>query len=720
MPIRLSGLNSGLDTETIISALVSAKSMKVQSVKKQQTTLSWKQDAWKALNTKILNLYDNFVSKMRLSSNYAKKATTTSNDNAVKVITGANAVNGVQSLRIDQLAKTAYLTGGKVTSSTGVELTTASKISDLQGAESCNGTISLSIGDNRTDITINNETKISDVLSQLQSAGLNATFDAKNNRFFVSAKNSGEASDFSITASDAGGADILNAMGLSLSLDDDAAALKEYTTFANAFVNGDPDATAQNLRSLVDEEVGKRTASYAAKYTSANAAIDAANKTIDELEEKYAENGGASYLKTVEAYTTLIEDLTDEISEKTNQIEGLNRDIQATSSGAAKGELIAQRDALQAEVDAANEQLDTYNAEKADAQSLANAEKSLTDAQNTLDEVAANVDITVDDEGNVSATAKDSLNTKVSDEYYQKAAYASQVMEQYQNGTLKTGGATKIAGQDAVIYLNGAEFKNDTNTFEINGLTYTALAETNGAEVTITTQDDTDGIYDMIKDFFKEYNALINEMDKLYNAESASDYEPLTSEEKEAMSESEIEEWETKIKDALLRRDTTLNTVASAMKSVMSAGVEVNGKQMYLSSFGIATLGYFNAADNEKYAYHIDGDPDDNKTAGNSDVLKSMIANDPETVTSFFVGLSRNLYSTMTTLMKSTTYSSAYTVYDDKKMATEYSDYTTKIKELEEKLTDYEDKYYEKFAAMETALAKLSSKQNAIAGLFSS
>ena len=38
-------------------------------------------------------------------------------------------------------------------------------------------------------------------------------------------------------------------------------------------------------------------------------------------------------------------------------------------------------------------------------------------------------------------------------------------------------------------------------------------------EVTLTTRQDTDGIYNMIKNFFKEYNSLINEMDKLYNAE---------------------------------------------------------------------------------------------------------------------------------------------------------------------------------------------------------
>ena len=51
------------------------------------------------------------------------------------------------------------------------------------------------------------------------------------------------------------------------------------------------------------------------------------------------------------------------------------------------------------------------------------------------------------------------------------------------------------------------------------------------------------------------------------------------------------------------------------------------------------------------------------------------------------------------------------------KMKSDYSDYTTKIKELEEKLADYEDKWYAKFSAMETALAKMQSNTNAVTSL---
>ena len=138
---------------------------------------------------------------------------------------------------------------------------------------------------------------------------------------------------------------------------------------------------------------------------------------------------------------------------------------------------------------------------------------------------------------------------------------------------------------------------------------------------------------------------------------------------------------------------------------------------MYLSNFGIETLNYFTAPENEKNAYHIDGDSDDSNTSGNADKLRSMIANDPDTVVEFFSSLSKNLYSKMQDMMAPTEYSSAFTVYEDKKMKEEYDGYTSKIKDLEKKLADYEDKWYAKFAAMETAMAKLQKGASAVTSL---
>jgi len=647
--MRLSGLISGMDTESIIQELVSAKQTKVDNTKKAQTKHEWKQDAWKSLNTKLKNLQSKYVANLRFSSSYMKKTTKVSNSSAVSVITGEDAVNGVQELSVKQLAKTAYLTGGKVQAGAeGKKWDALSKISDVMGADFKAGDITFTTGGKTVDIEVTEDTTISDFLSKIKASGLNANFDAGQQRFFISAKQSGADSNFSMTADNVGGAKILAALGLQVSLKDDPDSLKQYQEYASYYNENDKDATIAGMRSLIDGDIATQTQNYLDRY-----------KNLVEL-KKEAE---------------------DKITE-------LKKDSDKNEA-----------------------------AIKAQEESIAAYEKEMKDITDSY------IDITTatGDDGEVTytATAKEDFKKNVEESYYEKAAYASEVLKKYNAGTDVEGYATKIEGRDARIVLNGAEFTSANNTFAVNGLTFTALAETKADEVvTVTTQDDTDGIYNMLKDFLKEYNSIINEVDKLYNADSAKGYEPLTDDEKDAMSESEVEKYETKIKDALLRRDSSLSSIRSGFVEVMSKGIEVNGKTMYLSSFGVNTLSYFTAGDNEKNMYHIDGDPDDASTSGNADKLKSMIASDPDTVVSFFTQLSKNLYSKMNDLSKPVEgYRSFGSFYDDKKMKTDYDDYKTKISDLEEKLADYEDKWYKKFSSMETALAKLQSSTSAVTSL---
>lgn len=502
MPMRVTGLNSGLDTESIITALVEAKSEKKNKLVKAQTRLEWKQDAWKELNKKVYSFYTKTLSNMRMQGDYTKKITKSSNESAVSVITGSNAANGVQNLEVISQAKSGYLTGAELQKGGNkASYTSSTKLSEIDGLNLNGGEkLTIKVGGKDKEIALTGDMTINKLVSELRNAGVNANFDEKNQRFFISSKATGAANNFEITASDS---------------------------------TGSP----------------------------------------------------------------------------------------ATST----------------------------------------------------------------------------ILTKLG---------------------LEGSDSNKIDGSDAEIRLNGATFTSDSNTFEINGLTITVNQETNET-ITLNTTDDTDGIYDMIKNFFKEYNELIIEMDSLYNAESSKGYEPLTDEEKEALSEKEIEKWEEKIKNSILRKDSTLNTVSSAIKQIMLQGVKMSdGNQHYLSEFGIGTLGYFNAGENEKSAYHIDGDPDDSNVSNNDDKLRAAIASDPDKVTEFFSTLSKNLYDKLFDMMKTTEYSSAFTLYDDKLMKEEYSSYTSKISKQEALIKAYEDRYYKKFAAMETALSKLQTKENALAGMF--
>ena len=685
---RLSGLISGMDTETMIAQLVEGRKTKVNNKKKEQIALQYKQDKWKELNTKLKNLQSKFVSNLRYSSSYAKKTSSVSNTSAASVITGENAVDGVQTLKVDQLAKTGYLTGGQL--GTGDDkgkgnYTALTKMSEL--GFSGTGNITVSTGGKDYSIEITADSTISDVLNKFKDAGLNASFDAKNQRFFISSKESGLANDFSITASDTNGDIALEKLGLKVSLKDDNATLAKYKEL-KAYKGADDAATKVNMQSLIDNEVEKQRKAYKAQYDSLSKTKADAQETIDKWNEKYKE----SPLQSSDAYKTLIEAKEEEL-----KAEGLSEEEKQTLE----------------------EELKALKEKKADADTLEAKEKVVEDVNKKLDTLAESYTFPTDDNPDGALTAE--AVQKIEASFVSQANYAAEVVAAYEaNPDAVSGtGATKVNAQDAIIYLNGAEFTNTSNVFEINGLTITALNQTKeGEDVTITTQNDVSGIYDMVKNFLKEYNSVINEIDKLYNADSIGSMKPMTSEEKEAVSESEAEEWEKKLRESSLRRDSNLSSISDALKSAMSASFTINGKEMSLSDFGIGTLGYFETADNEKNMYHIDGDSDDESTSGKADKLRSLISSDPSTVISFFTKLGQELYSNMSNISKSVDgYRSFGNFYDDKKMKTDYDDYNSKIAELEEKLNAYEDKWYSKFAKMESAMAKMQSNTSAVSAL---
>lgn len=570
MAMRVSGINSGLDTDAIVQELVSAYNTKTEKYQKEQTKLSWKQEIWKGLNTKVYSLYNN-VGKLRFSSAYSTKKTTSSDTTKATVSASSNAVNGTQKLHVLATAQSGYLTGGKLSLRKEVTDTDGTtKLQDVKGTVKAETKLSeigftgdeASLNINTTDeegnavtktVSLTKDSTIQDVVNALKDNGLNASFDANNGRIFVSSKNTGKAADFSLSSA-----------------------------------------------------------------------------TTKLVEKKDADGN-------------VIKD----------------------SNGKPEMESVA----LSAEEQAASKKLI-----------------------------------------GLLGLDTDSLNT-----YGNKAA--------------------KIDGRDAVIVLNGVKYTNTTNDFAINGLNIsvngvtddvadpdsTDLSSLNDSTaISINTTTDSQGIYDTVKNFLTEYNNIINEITKLYNADSAGSYEPLTDDEKDKMSDTEIEKWETKIKDSLLRRDSSLSSVMNAMMTSMSQPIEINGKSYSLSSFGIQTLGFLNAAENEQNAYHIDGDEDDENTSGNDDKLMAAITSDSDTVIEFMKQLSINLYKSIDDQMQSNDLRSRYKIYNDKEMDKQYTNLTKTIKEWESKVSDKEDYYYKQFSNMETALAKLQSQTSSISSMLGS
>lgn len=764
MPIRLSGINSGLDTDAIVKELAKAYGLKTEKYEKAKTKLEWKQEAWQSLNTKIYGLYTN-VSNLRYTPAYNMRRTSVSDATKATVTASDTAVTGTQRLNIIKNAQASYITGGKIEG----DITAKSKLSDLGITEETTLTVSRKDGTTK-DVVIKGETTVKEFVDALKETGLNASFDENNKRFFVSAKESGIDYDFELLAGDAKGGKALKLLGLDTALTEKVNGVTQFTAAgqkyaeAYAFYNTDYDTTYADIKSMVDVYLEKQANNVLLEeenktYQSTIDAKKEENKTYQEKIDKNnkaieaksaydalgaALNGKGVSIADLQAREDLkAEDLAIELGLTT----AIDPDTELTEDeAAARAEAIAKAEKIIADVKKVTDYEKANGTEEApvnwgamDADALADLEAENTQSQAAID---ANKEIITAEEAKITANnekiaendtvmnaqpaAIQTIGKLTTDEERVAAmeALANRAVEAAailaNPASANAGGATKINGSDAQIRLNGVLYTSSSNSFAINGLTIDALGVTGDGEaneITLTTTLDTQAIYDKIKDFLTEYNSVINEMTKLFNADSAKDYEPLTDEEKDAMSETEIEKWEAKIKSALLRRDTSLDGIMSAMINSMSQAVEVNGEKLSLSSFGIQTLGFLNAKQNEQNAYHIDGDADDANSSSKPDKLMAAIQDDPDRVAEFMKQLTTNLYQAIDKKMKSSSLSSAYKVYNDKEMDKQMDQYEDLIKKWQDKAADQEDYYYKKFSQMEVQLSKLQSQTNSLAGM---
>lgn len=623
MAVRITGLNSGLDTDSIVQELVKSYSGQKEAIEKKQTKLEWKQDAWKELNTKIYSFYSTKLSNLRYASAYNSKATTSSDETKVRVSAANNAVIGSQSIEVEKLAQAGYLTGSQLKTTTGGKVESTTNLSAL--GITGNQNIEVEVGGKTKIIGINGSDTIQGLVDKFKDAGLSASFDKNSQRLFINSKETGEAANFNIVSDD-------------------------ITTLVGSAVT-----TSDGEKAIITSELSKLGIEKNATF----------KVTVDGKEE------------TVEISKD------DHIYDVIDKFRAVGLEV-------------------------------TFNDHN----------------QNfIINRTSANSDFTIVPDGNDPEDEQFRANWEVFRQLGLASAAQSGTAEIHTKRVSDTlsklglldeahgGKAVKIDGQDSVIKLNGAEYTSSGNTYSINGLNITAMAETKGTAVSLTTSADTKGIYDTIKDFFKEYNELIKEMDTLYNADNAKGYEPLTDDEKDKLSDKEVEKWEKKIKDSLLRRDSTLGSVAEVMKTALAKSYTINGKSFSLANFGISTQSYLSAGKNEKNMYHIDGDSDDTLTKSNNDKLMKALTEDPDGAAEFFSKLIKGTYEALDKKMKSTTLSSAYVVYNDKQITKDLKEYDSKIDDWEEKVKYYEDFYYKKFSGMEKALANLQSSQNSLSML---
>lgn len=183
-------------------------------------------------------------------------------------------------------------------------------------------------------------------------------------------------------------------------------------------------------------------------------------------------------------------------------------------------------------------------------------------------------------------------------------------------------------GKNAQLVINGQAVERNSNEFTVEGLTFQLTATTNEASDVEVTRD-TDKIFDGVVKFMDEYNKLIDKVWGLLKQDANyRDYPPLTDEQKKELSDKEIELWEEKAKEGLLRGDQTLEGIVDAMRSVLVNKPE--GSKYSMSDIGLTTTYDFEKGYGGKLVF--------SDSAKDGQKLKEMIANEPAAIEKLFAG----------------------------------------------------------------------------------
>ena len=305
-------------------------------------------------------------------------------------------------------------------------------------------------------------------------------------------------------------------------------------------------------------------------------------------------------------------------------------------------------------------------------------------------------------------------------------------------GDTAAAGARFEQGQDMVmdVTINGNNFSDFTrasNSFDIDGLTINVKGEfTTGVDkdgkpeeaISFTTTTDTDKIVDVIRQFVDDYNEMATEIKNAYSTMPAQKsngarYDPLTAEQEDQYSESELKAYNEKAKQGILFGDSTLSSMYSKLLSAITPG---GADGQTLREIGIGTS-YSNgmttiSLDEDKLRAALESDPDKVRTAftktreggSSSDGLMQTMQN---TLNNYVktTGEPKGVLITRAGSIK------APTSLNSNSLKSQMDSIDSQIDRWTDKMSAQIDRYTTKFSRLEQLIAEMNSQTSAMMGL---
>ncbi|MGG7174137.1 flagellar filament capping protein FliD [Clostridium neonatale] len=256
--------------------------------------------------------------------------------------------------------------------------------------------------------------------------------------------------------------------------------------------------------------------------------------------------------------------------------------------------------------------------------------------------------------------------------------------------------------------------KIDGNSIKLDGVTFNFTDKTNG-DVTIGVKADGTELKDKIVEFINDYNELLGHINgKLYEEYDRS-YLPLTDEDKEGLSDSEIEKLEKKAQTGLLKNDSYLRNFADDMKMTMST-VLTSGqnKGLSLEKIGIKPVEDYST---QNGLFTIDEDKLLSAIEENPDGIKELFSGKDGIVTKLSDNLKDHATGTFSRLAKKAGVADGVTA-NTNEMTKDIEQRKKLITQMQTALQEKEDALYTKYSTLESNLASLQSQQSSLSSYF--
>jgi len=687
MSMRIGGLASGMDIDTMVSDLMKAERIPLDKLKQKKQLLEWQRDDYRSMNTLLLN-FRTELTNMRLSSTYRARGTTSTDESRVTATASSAASLASYSISaVNKLASAATKVNSTSLSDSGKKVDVSKSLYEGQ-SDFLNKTFDWKKGSvesqNLTAPTVGEPIKLS-----LKDGVKVVTTNPSNN---INIKVNGISYQV-ITDS----ATALDSTKNQVKIDSDGKLTFSNTIAKDSSIKVDYVASHRKQEHTMAEASTTIKLSDDAKHsvsTITSITVKGTNGAADTTYEFPVTNG---------VRDTELKDINGNLIVKVNKETGevqFGKQIAKDVKVEIKYEQQYSRFSMKTYVANGQENVENF---------LVSHTDSLNSVMNKVNSSSVGVTMFYD-----SVTDRMTLTRKETGEFHAGGDEITTEGALIDN-VLGFSGVQEIGGDNAEFVLNGLKTTRNSNTFEISGVTFTLKQtfpeSTNPTAVNINITHNTNQIFDNIKGFVTKYNELISKIQGEVQEERYKEYTPLTDNQREELSDKEQEKWEELSKSGMLRRDPTLTSLLNKMRSNFSNPVsnnQISPAYKQLASIGIKTS-----------ANYLEG----GKLEIDEAALKKAIEADPTSIEKLFnatgtteaeKGIVQRLTDTVNTSMEKlrTKAGNTYTTNTQFDIGKLLIDVNKKISSFESRLTKVEDRYWTQFTAMEKAIQRSNEQMS--------